>query len=508
MTQRRWTRRGFLALLVAVAGIVAERATTRDSRGQDAKISATPKGGAFELPQLSIQSMIDAAPRYAILSIPSGIYREQVTITKSLTLKAEPGAEIRGSDIWTGWVRQGDYWVKSGLPDLGTYHVPALPGSDGRCNWPEQVFVDGKPLLQVRQHPGPGQFAVTADREVVLADDPTGHLVEVTTRKRWIVGAASDVTIEGFRMRHAASPPQRGAIECSGFDRWSINNCVLSDASGAVIFLERGSGHQLMRNEIFNGGQEGVSLYQVNDSIILINHIHDNNTEEFDTDWEAGGLKASQCANLSVEQNAVDHNLGAGLWFDDSSTGSVILRNLVHHNADTGISYEISSTGTIEGNSCWENGWREPTGFGAAGILISSSKETRVLGNMFGWNPQGISVVSQDRGEGTEATGIVVASNVIASSDDFVPGSRFGLCWFQDYDGLLYTDGSGNYGEENSYWYPAPEGTVPRFRWTEDFIHLAKFNLTPGEHDGRYLSDDEKEQLLDQAGIPQNQESH
>ncbi|HLI51182.1 MAG TPA: right-handed parallel beta-helix repeat-containing protein [Thermomicrobiaceae bacterium] len=460
------------------------------------------------LPQRPLQALIDGAAASSTVRVPAGIYREQITINKPITLLAEPGAEIRGSDVWTGWTKRGGYWVKPGLPDLGTYDVPALAGSDGRCNWPEQVIRDGQPLRQVRQHPGTGQFAVTSSREVVLADDPSGHLIEVTTRMRWIVGAASDVTIGGFRMRHAASPPQRGAIDCTGFDRWTIRDNVLSDASGAVVFLAAGSGHQLLRNEVFNGGQEGLSLSGVRDSRILSNHVHDNNTEEFDPNWEAGGMKISHGADLTIQQNTFNLNLGAGLWFDIDSTGARVLRNLVHHNTDTGIAYEISERGLIQGNACWENGWRVPTGTGAAGIFVNSSKTTQVLENVLGWNPKGIMVMSQHRSDGFPSTGITVARNVIASSDDFVPGSRFGLCWYQDYAGDLYRTEGDNHGDENRYWYTTPEGSVPRFRWTSNLTRLSQFNQTLGEHDGRYLSIEEKDQLLAQAGVPLNQEQH
>ncbi len=45
----------------------------------------------------SLQTLIDSAPPGSTATVPACLYREQVTISKALTLVAEPGAEIRGS---------------------------------------------------------------------------------------------------------------------------------------------------------------------------------------------------------------------------------------------------------------------------------------------------------------------------------------------------------------------------------------------------------------------------
>jgi hypothetical protein len=49
----------------------------------------------------SIQDLVDAASPGAVVEVPGGcVYRETITINKPLTLKGDPGAEIRGSDVW------------------------------------------------------------------------------------------------------------------------------------------------------------------------------------------------------------------------------------------------------------------------------------------------------------------------------------------------------------------------------------------------------------------------
>ncbi|MEX2426103.1 MAG: hypothetical protein WD401_04990, partial [Thermomicrobiaceae bacterium] len=62
-------------------------------------------------PGTSIQQMVDNAGSGATVRVPAGIYRETVTINKPITLIGEPGAEIRGSDVWTNWSGSGSNWI-------------------------------------------------------------------------------------------------------------------------------------------------------------------------------------------------------------------------------------------------------------------------------------------------------------------------------------------------------------------------------------------------------------
>jgi hypothetical protein len=181
--------------------------------------------------QGSLQALVNAAdPRTVVQTAAGCVYREQVTINKPLTLKGGPGTEIRGSNLWTSWTKSGSYWVSKGsLPVFPAGNVFCNPDeiNTSRCKWPEQVFFDDNPLLQVASNPQSGQFALNANRQVLLADDPTGHTVEVTTRTRWVQGASGDVTIEGFTMKHAANPGQTGGH--------SLTTATTTGPSGIMI---------------------------------------------------------------------------------------------------------------------------------------------------------------------------------------------------------------------------------------------------------------------------------
>ena len=104
-------------------------------------------------------------------------------------------------------------------------------------------------MTQVAANPATGQFAVS-NGTISLADDPTGHTVEVSTRAHWIIGQSDDVTVQGFTMRHATTDAQDGAITNGGYPRWTIERNVMSDVHGPVVDLSRGVGHGLFDNDI------------------------------------------------------------------------------------------------------------------------------------------------------------------------------------------------------------------------------------------------------------------
>src|SRR5436190_22758565 len=110
-----------------------------------------------QAPPASLQALIDAAPDGATVRVPPGIYRERVVVTKPLTLDGQGRAEIRGSDIWTGWQQNGPTWQS-------TLSVPSFQPETGgaaytdafQATHPEQVFVDSEQQVQVASNPSIG----------------------------------------------------------------------------------------------------------------------------------------------------------------------------------------------------------------------------------------------------------------------------------------------------------------------------------------------------------------
>src|SRR4029078_2256613 len=80
------------------------------------------------------------------------------------------------------------------------------------------AFLDGTALIQVSttSTPAAGQFKIDGSRRIVLGHPPAGDASKASTRQGWLWVASSDVTIDGFTMKHAATSVQGGGIQVGG----------------------------------------------------------------------------------------------------------------------------------------------------------------------------------------------------------------------------------------------------------------------------------------------------
>jgi parallel beta-helix repeat protein len=459
----------------------------------------------------SIQELVDEATPGATVSVPGGcVYRETVTINKPLTLKGSSGAEIRGSDVWASsefTLTGGLYKSTTTVPTLNADAGALCEGSSDRCRQPEQVYLDGLALKQVANTATPvsGEFKIDSDRHVYLADNPSGKKVEVTTRNMWIEGTGDGVTIDNIVFKHAAAD----GIKPRG-DNWTVEDSDLSYAHQANLRMSQGIGYVSRRNKLHHGGQMGMGG---NDSSVrvLSNDIYANNIEEYEHSWAAGGMKLSNGKTLVIDGNHFHHNNGNGVWTDvpNSPQNITISNNRVDHNEDHGIRFEVSTNGNIYGNTVWENGWVG----GGYGISLNASSSARVHHNTVAWNEGGITVnnplrtdLHPDEDAYNTVNDVEVDHNDILQEE--VAGS-FALGWIAPGTNPyanLYDPAAGTRGYDNRYWYPKPEGSHYRFLWDSRFERLGAFNETPGEEQGRYLSDAKKQQVSTSEDVPANPE--
>ena len=462
-------------------------------------------------PFKSISGALRAASQLGGKSAPitilvhPGIYRETVIVQQPVILLGQAGAEIRGSDPWpTGWTSAGNYWTHPGAPTFQSHGVCG----NIQCLDPVHVFYDGRPFRHVEGIPTTGEFAITLDRVLILADPPAGHLVEVTTRPFWIVIASSGVTVKGFRMRHAANDSQSGAVDADGYSNITVAYNVLSDTHGAVVSIRNGSNARVISNDISRGGQLGVHLFAVTGSLIQSNRIQTNNIYGFSWGWEAGGLKATRASRLTIDGNDVGSNDGPGLWCDGDCQDVTVSNNRVHDNAGAGIQYEISHNGRISNNVVWKNGLAygldtNHWGWGA-GILVQNSNGCDVSNNTLAWNSNGITVLEQNRGPAYLVFNTSVHDNTIVSAGAQAEGLVYALAWMSDYPTIMYSSSQNNTGSSNRYGYSGvgESANWTRFAWNGNYSWLADFNTTPGGTAGSYLTLAQQTSVLSAAQVP------
>jgi len=476
----------------------------------------------------SLQAKIDAASAGATVTASPCIYRQQITITKPIILKGQPGSEIRGSDVWTGWTYSGGRWTSSKtLPSFPQTTVYCMPNTS-RCQWPEQVFING--VAQTQVAPGStlnaGQFYVNSSRRVVMTTDPRGKTVEVTVRRHWVTGttSADNVTIEGFTMKHAANEGRSGALMNrrsrleNGGENWTVRNNRLSDAHGGMISLKNAPRGTIQGNDIARGGQIGI-FGSADGQSIRDNQIHHNNTERFayNSDFgigETGGAKlVPDIDNTVFTGNHVYANYGHGIHYDIDCDNNKVSYNRVHHNARRGIQYELCFSGEIFGNVVYENGWTTPEGREGSGLEILNSSNTEVYGNTLAWNADGIDVRAIER-DGTlydNPRNVYVHDNtILGKNDSSATKNHVALAWVQSLSSTAMFDPlSNNRGVNNGYWYTRSEDSLTRFEWKKiAYTKLGLFNATLGEEGGRYLTQSEKDAVVANKGIPANPEPH
>ncbi len=334
-----------------------------------------------------------------------------------------------------------------------------------------------------------------------------GAIIDGEDRDRWIVGQASNVTIEGFTFINSNQPQYHGGLSNDGHDNWSIQRNVFQDAGNAAIDIKQGSGHLIENNHVSRCGNVGIRVESVGSAIIRGNVTEGNNTRNLDPGWEAGGIKITGnyggVHNLIIENNEAFGNNGPGIWVDIDGENIEIRNNRVHDNSRAGIIYELSFGGRIHGNVVYGNGSGfDAWGFGA-GILIQNSSSTEVSENILAWNADGIAVMSQNRGEvrWSNVTGNTVHNNTIIANHDG-GWNTYGLAWLEDWDGVLADPASNNRGYANQFWFSTDEGPELRYRWcAEAYWTVSDFNNSPGGQGSRYLTTHEKDQILASAGI-------
>ncbi len=373
----------------------------------------------------SLQSIIDKAPSGGTIAIPPCVYREKVTISKPLTLDGQGGAEIRGSDVWTGWAKSGSYWTRGKVPVFSHNDRTCSPSNSGtgktdprmadQCNWQEQVFFDGRELEQVSSSPKPGEFMVDNGRTMYLADDPTGHTVEVSVRERWVEIASSDVTIRGFTMKHAGNPSQSAALYSNYKNNIIVEHSTMQYSHGPIIGLHHGTGLIIRANDIGYSGHLGVSGSHTTGELVQNNKIHHNNTQGFTCTFECGGMKEAGSTGLVIENNEIYSNYGYGIWCDIDCGTITVRANLVHDNKAKGIVQEISGSAKIYDNKVWNNGFAYSVWGWGAGILVQNSKGVEVYNNIVAWNADGVGIIAQNRSGHTDVSGSSIHNNTIVS---------------------------------------------------------------------------------------------
>jgi len=361
--------------------------------------------GTIASPLRTVATALSRAAANRTIVLRGGTYHESVFIPDALAglvIQPYPGeaAWFDGSTQVTNWSRSGSTWVSTGYNydfdtsasfDSGSDAGGFVNSSYPMAAHPDQLFIDGKQLIQVAstgQVNADSFYVDTAGNRLIMGANPSGHDVRTSDLQKAIVVSAPNVTLQGFGVRrYATSLPQMGTVYLARSGD-ALRNMVLSDSATQAVGLW--SGRFIIDHvTISNSGMTGISGAQVDGTSITNSLITNTNTEHFNGEPAGAAVKITRSRGITVTNNDFSNGRNVmGLWFDESVVGFTVTRNTMTNNgSEPNIQAELSDTGIIADNVLTDS---------SAGVLLFDSGNINVYNNTFGNNGLGSVFLNQD----------------------------------------------------------------------------------------------------------------
>ena len=347
-------------------------------------------------PVRSVQHAVDIASPGSTIVLRAGVYRERVDIppAKALTLESYPGEVVwfSGSRAVSNWTPHAGAWRADGWTARFNHEgldPPLLIGADPRTGYPDMAFLDGRPLHQVatRADVVPGTFFVDeSTSQLFVGSNPLGHMLEASVLSEALNVQAPGSIVRGLGFMHyATSVPDGGAVR--GWQGVLFENDVFTNNAAAGLSL-RGADTVRRITSTFNG-QLGIHGHMASGSVIKDSVTSSNNTDRFNPEAAAGGIKLTASTNVTLRGNVAEDNYGHALWLDEGSDHAIVARNLPRRNErGAGVMFELSSFGIIAGNISTDN---------QVGIQAGEASHVQVWNNTLVNNETGISAYDDAR---------------------------------------------------------------------------------------------------------------
>ncbi|MDN5936868.1 MAG: right-handed parallel beta-helix repeat-containing protein, partial [Nitrosospira sp.] len=477
------------------------------------------ESGGGEVP-CNLQQRIQQASPGEVINGAGCVERSAVNLRKRLTLK---NLTIKGSDDWSGDFTAvgGNYRSSRTVPpleeptktdDSNNPYLCETTDKDQLCREAEMVFVDGEYLTQVPDgaNPGPGEFALDGRRHVILGKNPGHAKVEVVVRQLGIHmynGSAGTVLDHILVTQIGNTVGSQGigtgpAVKSSG-QALTVKNSEVSWTHGTA--LSCGKAHCTVTNtELHHAGEAGMMSFDATSLVFDNNKVHHNCSSlpdvKYNDTFNCSGLKVhGGSAMRKVTRSEFYNNDHSGVWLDGGAKNVLIANNRIHHNEERGIEIEISSDVTIRDNVLFANGWvgTPSSAFNSGAIYLLDSGDVTISGNVMACNRDGFAFIGGRRTSWN--SGIELSDNdIIVGAED--PGKQILTGW------LLQGDNLGSYiAHDNRYYYGGQQddSRKQKFQWDrKKYASLAKFNSTPGDDNGRWLSAAKVRNILSANNIP------
>ena len=447
-------------------------------------ISATPAFGTTDVdvyPWQNLESTVSSYPAGTTFLLQPGVFRMQYAVPKNYdSFIGESGAIMDGAEHLTSFDQSGSYWVAHVEVAWTSTDLSLCDASHPACDFPQDLFFDDVPLTRVLylSQVGPGKWYLDySTGDLYIGSNPSGHNVELSVTPYAFYGSASGIKISQLTIEKYASPRNGGAVNGSIGTHWTVewNDIWLNHSLGVRI----GSYMWVYHNQIYENGEYGLGGTGSN-VVVQSNDIYSNNYAGY-VYADAGGSKFVKCYNLKIQYNNVHNNHGPGLWTDISNDYVLVEHNDTSHNIVAGIFVEISYHETIRYNYITYDG-SDPRGsslWWGAGILISSSPDVVVYGNIVKYCMNGIGGIQSSTGTGTygpyQLENLSVHNNTIYQ----VYGTAEGIVKSSVFDDSVYTSWNNHFQDDTYYLsYPTTRnyfywlGAYHTLAWWDEYANL------------------------------------
>jgi hypothetical protein len=346
----------------------------------------------------NFQDSVDAHPEGTHFIIKAGIHRMQEVDPKSYDVfVGEKGAIMNGSRLLTAWVQEGSSWSHDGQTQQGEA-TGNCQSDRPACGYPEDMFMDDKFMVRVASlgdlAAGKWYFDYEADK-VYIADNPSGHKLEISAASHAFKGLAYGVVIRNLVIEKYGQNAQWPAVLRTHMpndssedssrinDGWQImdNEIHHNHAVGIKVFSLRN--YLIKGNYVHHNGHLGVSIVDGDNGLVVGNEIAQNVVSDVGIRVaEEGGTKFVRTENLMLRSNWCHHNHGAGIWADIENNNVIWEGNLVENNGSQGIFQEIGGSAQIRCNIARNNGVEWSAWLYGGNILISHSSGVEIHHNI------------------------------------------------------------------------------------------------------------------------------
>lgn len=321
------------------------------------------------------------------------------------------------------------------------------------AGYPDQVFLDGRPLTQVLQlvEVGPGTFFHDTEADQLwLGDDPAWSLVEASRyRFGFVFRDAGGSVLENITVRRFATEARDMAAVRAYTDDISIIGVeVSSNARMGISAI--GVGIRVVDSRILDNGYIGVHAERASSFVLERSAVLRNNREDFDPFHSGAGVKLTRSSGVTIRENDISWNRGPGLWTDLDTRLVTIVRNLIEGNRRAGIEIELSSEVNVLSNVSLDNG--------EAGIWVLESQNVQVLHNASFGNVNGIEV---EEGPRREVRDVRIMNNTLG---DPASGTR-ALLDVNDWTEERSATEMGVTIDYNAYWLAPDQRGDALSRW-------------------------------------------